>query len=1077
MKKRIGIKIILPIIIAAIVIVPMFVLGKDYIAEYDKLFGNGEITINTNEISVGNVDSYQLWDAVYNAISRYNSPAVHEGGIQYNYRPSVSECDNSNMTCDIIIYEDSFDGTTSYSEEIKKYEDVSININSEVSSYFEDLLDENGNMVIRYDETLFANEDEKNQYINNFITNKQYNNEYGWNVSYSYDSYYNILTYSVIDYSNYNFENYFVARIAINGVVFDDTEEPYSDSFKILSEDGNLTIKTNGDITVSMLSQHLNNFYAYTVNGSVHFSVDGNIVDNKVYVVMVEQDNDYNKIREEKHLINLIKDSNIDREIFASIGLDGKINIAALEPDFDLSNYINNYMNALQTRNINVDDDTYYYFSYISPYDGSNKHFIKMEKYDNGKIVDIQFNEITFDFVGYSNLYSAQFEEKYKDGVVVRSDEKTSWSVSSNLEYGYYVLSCNDDVSVCDIGLYHVETNSLEIHKVNVTFDDSVSEKFKRLFGIKEDGTIDIISDVELEEHVYFSYYSYDNATDTSLQYYRQGDMMQLTMNAYSGEGYEKHSVYYNIVDREPTASYLNRVDLNKDFYPGENTNVWNQLTWNGYFSKNLRSSYSVNTISCDRSTKKCKVITLNDDNVLEIHEATANIKEGKSPEFNASFPNKKVVFNAIYKDDETYLYGASMAYFMSKTKEYVYLRDFTEDTAKVVFNELEIHSFDVEYMKANEKHAKEVAKAKEKLEKVKLSTLRKDLEFVNKFYYSSDNFFSSDNFNSKSLNDKFNKAVNNKHIGYYVVPEGGGGMPYLDGAEGRLVLFYDGVAYDILDDYVDFTNHNIIYIPTDTEKTPEAYVAAAQARIDEYLGSDSGVVVSYIGALDDDMKDFFKDGGYETFGIDKNTFDHNAYQLTYLEKTSDVLIVADSSKMQKPDFAASDVTANINVTSNNVNYPSNTVVMSEVIDKEDSEYSKILEKAKIKNAYIVDINLYSSTVGDIKDFEGANFDVSVPVEDSNLVGKDLVAYYIKDNGEVETHDIVMDDFVANFETTHFSTYIIAEKSVEDKIEDAAEDIIKNPNTVDNVLTSIMLMIISGFGIGIYCYNFVKKEN
>ena len=1066
MKNKLGIKILLPIIVLAALIVPIIVIGKDYGAEYDEIFGGEGFTIYTNELSEGEIENYQLVNIVYNFVQRYNTNTLYENGTIYYYSPFVQSCDVTKMTCNIGVNKAIQTGEYTYdTEAFKMYEDVSININTEVSSYFSDLLDEDGNMVIQYDESMFANEDAKNLYIGNYVTNKQYTNEDGYHVSYSYDSYSRVLTYSISDYVNYNFDDYFLARSVVNNVIFDGTEEPYSNDFKILSDDGNLTIKTNGDITVALLSQYLNSFYGNTANGTTHFSVDGDIVNNKVYIKMIENDHDGKKIREEKHLINLIKDINVDRSIFASIDLDGVIDIAAVQPENDLIDYINSYMMGLQIRNVNVDDDTYYYFSYISPYDGSNKHFIKMEKYDTGNIVDIQFNEITYNFIGYSDVYSEKFEAKYKNGMVVRSDEKNKWTVGSNLEYGYHVLSCNDDVSVCDIALYHTEGNSMEIHKVNIAFDNSVSEEFKNLFGIKADGTIDIIADVDLGDNTYFSYYTYDPETETSLEYYRQGDTIQLTKNPWNGQGFEKHSVSYNIIDREPTTSFINRIDLNKDFYPGENTNVWNQLTWNGYFSKDLRNSYGVNTIGCDRNTKKCKVLTLNDDKILEIHEATVNIKEGKSPEFNASFPNDKVVFNAIYKDDDTYLYGASMAYFMSKTKDYVYLREFTKDSAEVVFNELEVHSFDVEYAKANTKHAEEIAKAKETLEKVDLSTLRKDLEFVNKFYYSSDNFFASENFNSKSLNDKFNAAVNNKHIGYYVVPEGGGGMPYLDGAAGKLVLFYDGIAYDILDDYVDFTNHNIIYIPTDTEQTPDAYVAAAQARIDEYLGSNSGVVVSFNGPLDDDMKEFFKEEGYETFGIDKNNFDHNDYMITYLEKSASILIVADSSKMQKPDFAATDVTANINVTSENVNYPSNTVVMSEIIDKEDSKYSKILEKAKIKNAYIVDINLYSSTVGDIKDFDGANFDVSVPVKDESLVGKDLVAYYINDNGEVEKHDITMDEFVANFETTHFSTYIIAEKSDEKNIEDAANDVINNPNTSDNVLTYVLLMFISGFGI------------
>ena len=83
-----------------------------------------------------------------------------------------------------------------------------------------------------------------------------------------------------------------------------------------------------------------------------------------------------------------------------------------------------------------------------------------------------------------------------------------------------------------------------------------------------------------------------------------------------------------------------------------------------------------------------------------------------------------------------------------------------------------------------------------------------------------------------------------------------------------------------LLDDYVDFTNYNILYVPSDTEKTPEAYVAAAQKRVDDYLGTDSGVKISYTGELDKDIKEFFEEDGYETFDIDKNNFDHNEYAI-----------------------------------------------------------------------------------------------------------------------------------------------------------------------------------------------------
>ena len=66
---------------------------------------------------------------------------------------------------------------------------------------------------------------------------------------------------------------------------------------------------------------------------------------------------------------------------------------------------------------------------------------------------------------------------------------------------------------------------------------------------------------------------------------------------------------------------------------------------------------------------------------------------------------------------------------------------------------------------------------------------------------------------------------------------------------------------------------------------------------------------------------------------------------------------------------------------------------------------------------------------------------------------------------------------MANFETTHFSTYIIAEKVKSDKLEDAAQDVIKNPNTGDNILTYVLLLILSGLVVGVTSYKFIKREN
>ena len=45
------------------------------------------------------------------------------------------------------------------------------------------------------------------------------------------------------------------------------------------------------------------------------------------------------------------------------------------------------------------------------------------------------------------------------------------------------------------------------------------------------------------------------------------------------------------------------------------------------------------------------------------------------------------------------------MGYLMSKTKSWSYLTDFVDDKAKLVFDNLETHTVNVEYAKGNEEH------------------------------------------------------------------------------------------------------------------------------------------------------------------------------------------------------------------------------------------------------------------------------------------------------------------------------------------------------------------------------------
>lgn len=108
------------------------------------------------------------------------------------------------------------------------------------------------------------------------------------------------------------------------------------------------------------------------------------------------------------------------------------------------------------------------------------------------------------------------------------------------------------------------------------------------------------------------------------------------------------------------------------------------------------------------------------------------------------------------------------------------------------------------------------------------------------------------------------------------------------------------------------------------------------------------------------------------------------------------------------------------------------------------SEYKEFLKKANINNGLVVDLKLFSDSINkNISKLENGVFKVYVPLNDE-LRKLDLTAYYVKDNGEIEKHDVKIEGDYLVFETDHFSTYVIGGNKLE------------NPATLDNVSTWII---------------------
>ena len=290
------------------------------------------------------------------------------------------------------------------------------------------------------------------------------------------------------------------------------------------------------------------------------------------------------------------------------------------------------------------------------------------------------------------------------------------------------------------------------------------------------------------------------------------------------------------------------------------------------------------------------------------------------------------------------------------------------------------------------------------------------------------------------------NNVTNGSNVTYYIDIRAGMQDETLmfESAFGPMSIFYNGYSCGTKEEGVYLKR--VIYIPQDTENTKESYVAAAQKRINEYLGNEN-VVVSYGGLLsslpaDSEDLDYpiTSDGNYYNIKIGNRTYKF------YIVKALD-------EKLVKPVYSGCDVESNISITSEDSSVPLDTsITVNEVHD------STIKNLVGTDNYSSYDIELYSDASGKkITQLDNGKFIVSIPVP-SKLEGKDLIVYYITQDGTKEEHEVTVKDGFAIFETDHFSIYTLAEKNTNKKVED-------NPNTYDGITNSVLLGFICLIGL------------
>ena len=359
------------------------------------------------------------------------------------------------------------------------------------------------------------------------------------------------------------------------------------------------------------------------------------------------------------------------------------------------------------------------------------------------------------------------------------------------------------------------------------------------------------------------------------------------------------------------------------------------------------------------------------------------------------------------------------------------------------------------------------------------------DLSLIN-YMYNTKNYNNGNGFNLVANYSKdLRKEFENSNLSYYMDIRLGDDYEMYNYVGGVLVLKYNDIMGKLVS--VGIQYKNVIYIPNDTKNTPEDYIAAAKKRIDEYLGNTNAKIEKVgkrselVPQTHDDPFDFSLLGNEEKMG-------DYYYKITINNNSDYFVIIRDSSKMEKLKTESTDMVTNVTVSTTDASVPLDTTIKVDEVMEESKEYQKISKILKHNNFRAFNISLHSGEVGTIVRLTNGKFKVIVPFG-KDFIGKKIKAYYINDDGTREEFEVTMDsEGNAEFETNHFSTYVLAEEDEVEEVLPDKEEITKEettkeeiplkdnnaisnseevPRTFDSIMSYVVMLIISIFGIGI----------
>ncbi len=594
--------------------------------------------------------------------------------------------------------------------------------------------------------------------------------------------------------------------------------------------------------------------------------------------------------------------------------------------------------------------------------------------------------------------------------------------------------------------------------------------------GSKQDLIYSTISKVKVEDNSWFGINSCnEDYTKCEIYYHSDIDSTKNETHTLAIKFEEKYSDFFKKITTDGNVSV-----------PYTATDIENSTLIQMYLESFRTDDYSISS-TCNDDYTICNVYVMKGVNNVfsfyESHNVNISFKEQYSDEFKKVTIDGNLNINSIkpksLEEAESLLTASLSKYNTNDYEYYVGGCNETYTTCTVSRTELnhwykaEYHKVNMNYVPVDKNIQSKVNELTTSLKDKKRFTV-KDLDLINYIVNETngkydENFIYSLNSNAGDYSSELKQAVGNGNLKVILDARYGWGAGLYDcGMGGNLVVLHNDVAYGMLEN-IEIGRQNVIYVPDDTANTTEAFVAAAQKRINEYLGNDK-VKIKYAGKLTQEDKDAYN------YLVDIAKTNGEYYTLTYGKIEMDFLIQKDSSKIEtKKEHSTNDIITNITISTESSSIPLDTTIKVEEIVKEDKKFTEITKKLDVKQAIVYDLKLYSSTNKNyISKLEDGAFKVSIPVPEALKNIKNLSAYYIQDDGTIEEYPADPEEIKKGnvvFNTKHFSIYTIAESG---KSKTTVTE--KNPATFDGITNYIFIGVISLIGLCVGVIS-LRKEN